>query len=73
MGLLDKWNKFALRKIHVNDRIEISAGRLVFGIIMFLIVEFTTFPLSWVFLLFGIKIHKKNNNKKKEEEEEKDE
>jgi len=58
MGLIDKWNKFALKKIHINDRIEISAGRLVFGTIVFLLAEFTTFPLSWVFILFGVKIKK---------------
>jgi len=62
MSIIDKWNKFALKKIHINDRIEISAGRLVFGTIIFLVAQFTTFPVSWIFILFGVKIHKKNNN-----------
>ncbi len=63
MGLIERWNKFALKKIKINDHIDISVGRLVFGTIIFLITTFTTIELSWVFLLFGVKIHKKNNNK----------
>jgi len=66
MSLLSKWNKFAVKKIKINDHIDISVGRLIFGSIIFLIAEFTTFPVSWVFMLFGIRIHK--NNKKIEEE-----
>jgi len=62
MGLIDRWNRFALRKIHINDRIEISAGRLVFGTIMCLLCYFTDFDLYWVWFLFGVKIHKKNNH-----------
>jgi len=64
MGLIDRWNKFALRKIKINDRIEISVGRLVFGTIIFLIAFFELFPVSWIFILFGVKIHKKNNDEK---------
>ena len=67
MTLLDRWNRFALRKIHINDRIEISVGRLIFGTIIFLVAQFTTFPVAWIFILFGIKIHKKNNNENKNE------
>lgn len=69
MTLLDRWNRFALKKIHINDRVEISAGRLVFGTIIFLIAEFTTFPVAWIFILFGVKIHKKNHDDKKEKED----
>ena len=65
MGLLTKWNKFALKKIKFNDRIEISVGRSILGLIIFLIAYFELFPIAWIFLFFGIKIHKKNN----EEEE----
>jgi len=61
MGLLTKWNKLALKKIKINDRIEISVGRLIFGTIIFLVAEFTTFPVAWIFILFGVKIHKKNH------------
>lgn len=60
MGLIDRWNKFALKKIKINDHVEIAVGRLIFGLIIFLIAQFTTFELSWVFLLFGVKIHRKN-------------
>jgi len=65
MGLLTKWNKFALKKIKINDHMEISVGRSIFGIIVFLIAYFELFPIAWIFLLFGLKIHRKNN----EEEE----
>jgi len=68
MGIIDKWNTFALKKIKFNDRIEISVGRMILGIIIFLIAEFTTFPVAWIFLIFGLKIKKKNNNKEKEVE-----
>lgn len=61
MGLIERWNKFALKKIKINDHIDISVGRFVFGTIIFLITTFTTIELSWIFLLFGVKIHKKNN------------
>jgi len=63
MSLLDRWNRLAVKKIKINDHIEIAVGRLVFGTIVFLLAEFTAFPLSWVFILFGVKIHRKNNNK----------
>jgi len=61
MGLLTKWNKFALKKIKINDHMEIAVGRMIFGIIIFLITTFTSVELSWIFLLFGLKIHRKNN------------
>ena len=62
IGLIDKWNKFALKKIKINDRIEISVGRLIFGTIMFLITIFTNVEISWVFLFFGVKIKKNHKN-----------
>lgn len=65
MGLLERWNRFALKKIKINEHIDISVGRFIFGIGVFLLAEFTTFPLSWIFILFGVRIHK--NNKKDEE------
>lgn len=68
MGLIEKWNKFALKKIKINDRIEICVGRLIFGTIMFLLAELTTFPLSWSFVLFGVNIKKKKNNERKDPE-----
>lgn len=68
-----KWDKFVCRKITINDHADISAGRLIFGVIIFLIAEFTTFPVSWIFVLFGLRIHKNQNNKTKEEVKDKDE
>jgi len=66
LGLLTKWNELALKKIKINDHMEIAVGRMIFGIIIFLITTFTSISLSWVFLLFGLKIHRKNNKEKKE-------
>ena len=65
MTLLERWNRFAVRKLKINDTIEVAMGRLIFGTIIFLVAEFTTFPMSWVFILFGVKIHRKNNDDKK--------
>jgi len=62
MGLLERWNRFALKKIKINDHMEIAVGRMIFGIIIFLITTFTSVELSWIFLLFGLKIHRKNNH-----------
>ena len=37
MGLIEKWNSFAKKKIHINDDFEIGCGKLVFtGIIVLL-------------------------------------
>jgi len=37
MGLVEKWNNFAKKRIYINDTLEIGCGRLVF---MGLIVTF---------------------------------
>lgn len=62
MSLLDRWNKFALRKLKINDRIEVSMGRLVFGTIMCLLCYLTEFNLYWLWFLFGVKINRKNHD-----------
>ena len=31
MGLVEKWNNFAKKKIYINDTFEIGCGRLVFA------------------------------------------
>ena len=66
MSLLDRWNRFALKKIKFNDRIEISVGRSILGLIIFLIAYFELFPIAWIFLFFGIKIQKKNNDNERD-------
>ncbi len=35
MGLVEKWNKLAKKKIYINDTFEIGIGRLVFSAILF--------------------------------------
>ena len=35
MGLVEKWNKLAKKKIYINDSFEIGVGRLVFAGIVF--------------------------------------
>lgn len=49
MGLVEKWNKFAKKRIYINDTLEIGCGRLVF---MGLIVMFQVLGImccnNWV-------------------------
>lgn len=40
MGLTEKWNKFAKKKIYINDSWEMRMGRLVFMIILNLFIMF---------------------------------
>ena len=35
MGLVEKWNKLAKKKIYINETFEIGIGRLVFSAILF--------------------------------------
>lgn len=35
MGIVEKWNNFAKKKIYINDSFEIGCGRLVFAGIVF--------------------------------------
>ena len=35
MGLIEKWNALAKKKIYINDTLEIGVGRLVFSAIIF--------------------------------------
>ena len=37
MGLIEKWNNFAKKKIYINDNWEIGVGRFVFSFIIMLI------------------------------------
>ena len=66
MGLIERWNRFAVKKLKINDRLEVSVGRLIFGTIIFLVAEFTTFPVAWIFILFGVKIHRKNHDNERD-------
>lgn len=35
MGLIEKWNKLAKKKIYINETFEIGVGRLCFAAIIF--------------------------------------
>ena len=35
MGLIERWNKLAKKKIYVNNTLEIGVGRLVYSAILF--------------------------------------
>ena len=35
MGLIEKWNNLAKKKIYINDTFEIGVGRLVYSAILF--------------------------------------
>ena len=35
MGLIEKWNILARKKIYINETFEIGVGRLVFSAILF--------------------------------------
>ena len=68
MGLTERWNKFAKKKIYINDTLEIRMGRLVFSFIIMLIEFIQAYAITgnpavfWALLLTlatGLK-HKKN-------------
>ena len=40
MGLTEKWNKFAKKKIYINDSWEMRMGRLVFMVVLNLFIMF---------------------------------
>lgn len=35
IGLIEKWNKLAKKKIYINETLEIGVGRLVFSALIF--------------------------------------
>lgn len=46
MSKIDKWNRFAKRKIYINESLEITAGKLVYVLIF-------TFLQALILLLTG--------------------
>lgn len=57
MGLIEKWNVFAKKKIYINDHFEIGVGRVAFMILLNIfisigmIVTGTTAPsLVWLWV-----------------------
>jgi len=65
MKLIDKWNKFAKKRIYINEKFEISCGRLVFCIIVMILGIFQI-PIAWLVPAFAIK--KRNNEDNKQNE-----
>jgi hypothetical protein len=47
MGLVEKWNDFARKKIFINDHVEMTMGRLVFTAII------TAFEAAGIIIMTG--------------------
>ena len=62
MSLIDRWNKFAKKKIYINETFEISVGRLVFCTIVMILGLFEV-PIAWIVPAFSIKRKKKEEKK----------
>ena len=71
MGLVEKWNNFAKKKIFINDSFSIGCGRLVFSFIIMLIQFFQVYMITgnanvfWAMLLTlitGLKYKKRKLN-----------
>ena len=60
MSLIKRWNKFAKRKIYINEKFEISCGRLVFCLIVMLLAIFEI-DIWWIMPVFSLKKREKNN------------
>jgi len=74
MGWIEKWNKFAKKRIYINETLEIGVGRLIFTSLIFaaqiiwmLILGATPVQMTPAFLSF-IGALKQNTNKKKKKE-----
>jgi len=70
MGLTERWNKFAKKKIYINNTFEIRMGRLVFTFFIMLIqfiqiYVITGDPMVFFALLLtlGTGLEKKHNIK----------
>ena len=57
MGLIEKWNNLAKKKIDINDTITVSVGRLVFvsviTIVQIISMLLADTPLPSLWILFG--------------------
>ena len=43
MGLIEKWNRFAKKRIYINNHFQIAAGRLVFTLLITLVEALSIF------------------------------
>ena len=39
MGIVEKWNKLAKKKIYINETFEIGVGRLIYMIVLNLFIQ----------------------------------
>ena len=57
----DKWKKLADRKIYLNNRLEISVGRLIFLSIV-AVFGWAGFPILWILPFLSVNIKKKEED-----------
>lgn len=46
MGLVERWNNFAKKKLYINETFQISCGRLVFTLLITLVEAVSIFILT---------------------------
>ena len=70
MGIVEKWNKLAKKKIYINETLEIGVGRLVYMVVLNLFIMMgmlfsgtTAASLAWLWvdLLASFKKSEKSN------------
>jgi len=75
MGFIEKWNNLAKKKIHINDRFQISVGRIIFVALITLLQSVTMLLMglppeailvNWSNALLGLE---KNKEKEKNTDE----
>jgi len=63
MGIIEKWNNFAKKRIYINHTLEIPVGRLVLSIIVTVLAFFKIDAIAWVIPLFAVKKRQKEEEK----------
>lgn len=63
MGLIEKWNILARKKIYINDTLEISCGRLVVCTVITILAYFG-FEVWWIIPAFSLKRREKKKPRK---------
>ena len=73
MGLVEKWNELAKKKLYINDTVQIPIGRLVYMVILNIFISIgmivsgtTSASLAWLWadLVSALYWNKKNKTEK---------
>ena len=73
MGLVEKWNELAKKKLYINDTVQIPIGRLVYMVILNIFISIgmivsgtTNASLAWLWadLVSALYWNKKNKTEK---------